>query len=250
MHRLSYTEVASNMFKVHGVADPSCFAEVDISGIRSINNGLVEEAPDLSSSDSDSGLVPQIRSNMRRARTRRNRGVVENPIVEAVIDAIEDICAPGDDHADDGLGEDGLGDEPPDNDSSESASEGGDADEHVAPPDMVVTPANCIDASQAVSIDDLEAELPDFKTTHRWEVLCQSTGKVVAQTRMISGRSLKISCNVHGPRESCKMHENINHDMHRLDAELMKWAIAGTTVTADEHGRLGVQVSDRWRSRR
>ena len=28
MHRLSYTEVASKIFKVHGVAHPSCFAEI------------------------------------------------------------------------------------------------------------------------------------------------------------------------------------------------------------------------------
>ena len=68
--------------------------------------------------------------------------------------------------------------------------------------------------------------------------------KVVAKTRMIGGRSLRTDCRFH---TRCKLHLDINGDMDACSAESMKWAIAGTEVSPEEHEAERKFVFSRWR---
>ena len=100
----------------------------------------------------------------------------------------------------------------------------------------------------ACSTDEVTASMPYFENNGRWEVVVRSIGAVLIRTRCIVGVSLRTDCRVHtAPGSACKLHLDICGDYHRLNAQMMLWAIAGQCMTAEQHKAAAAEMCRRWR---
>jgi hypothetical protein len=164
----------------------------------------------------------------------------EHMITEAIADLFDSACVREIAEAIDLLDDDGSDDDGPEEDDDkedvDEPEETGDAEEeHAAPEEIEVTPANCIETLWRLRLSkEVVAKLPNFFDAPSWEVkkMDEKPPRSLSKTRCIQGTSLRTDCKVHA---KCKLHIDVRGDLFGADAASHRWGIAGCAMTRDEH---------------
>lgn len=122
---------------------------------------------------------------------------------------------------------------------SEGEEASGEQMADAAPEDIEVPIAatNCIDRLwRCAHPDEVFAALPEFAFASGWTVIKRDGGanRLLGKIKCIQGSSLRADCRIHA---RCKLHLNISGHFAATDAAVVRWCIAGSALSAEEHNQ-------------
>ena len=111
---------------------------------------------------------------------------------------------------------------------------------------MPVDASNVLEKlADARHLDHIKPHFPFLEVDFRWTIkLCSAE---IGSIRQVQGRAIKIVCLVHNDnnpdeKDKCKLMTSHRSQLRAAEAEIVKWAIAGTVLSEDDHKKASAEL--------